>query len=185
MLNQEFRLALTYAIQVNKGGNQDIAILWDGDKLVQIQNAPKVDAGATSVALPIVRLLRNRGERVGKGFEISTTAAPTEACLGMSRMCGIRDILYLSGEHICKVTCQRSGTTLATSDMSFTGTIPNVTDKGKNLAWHRIPPFTRTNSKSGSIVQSAGHERGPRREGGKGSRTRCHDRGVYLCVLGA
>ena len=139
MLNQEFRLALTYALQVNKWGNQDIAILWDGEKLVQIQNAPKVDVGATTIALPIVRLLRAHGERLGKGFVISTTAPPTEACLGMARMCGIHYILYLSGEHIGKVTCQRSGTTLATSDTSFTGTIPNVTDKGKNLAWHKNP----------------------------------------------
>jgi len=152
MQKDEFKLALTYAVGLNRFAGEDIALLWEQDTLVQIQNAPKVDASETSLDLPIVGLLRARGERLAKGFVISTTAPPTEACLGMARMCGIHYILYLAGGKLCKVTCQRKGTLLTSYNVRFDGPIANVAGvlRGKRVSvpWNDSPATYKVHLKN-------------------------------------
>ena len=145
MYSEEFRLALTYAIGLNKYSTGDVAMLWNKGTLTRIQGAGKVNTNETNMALPIVRLLRNVGQRLGEGFVISTTAPPTEACLGMARMCGIWYIVYLSGGQVNKITCGRGGARLESYAMSYKGEIPNVTGvqgtKTVFVPWYN-PPAT-------------------------------------------
>jgi len=143
MEKDEFRLALAYHVMLNRCAADDVALLWEGDKLVQIQRDSKVNPNETSLTLPIVELLRVRGERLTRGFTISTTAEPTEACLGMARMCGIHYILYLKSSKIYKVMCRRDGTISSSSSPSFNGPIWNVSgyqgQKRINVAWYNPP----------------------------------------------
>jgi tRNA(Arg) A34 adenosine deaminase TadA len=145
MYMEGFRLGLTYYVKFHRFSSGDVALLWDGDKIDAIQTASTVMSAGTSFGLPIVQLLRNRGERFGKraNMWISTTAAPTEACLGMARMCGIKGIFYFDGGMLCEVACNRNGTTVSKFKMSYDGTIPNVTfQQGRNqvnAAWDTNP----------------------------------------------
>ena len=145
MYIEGFRIALAYYAKLQRFSSGDVALLWTGDTLETIQTAPAVLPAGTSLGLPIVRLLRNRGERFGtrSDMRISTTAPPTEACLGMARMCGIKEILYLEGGMIKVVACSRTGTTISQFKMSYDGNIPNVmVQQGRNwanLAWDTNP----------------------------------------------
>jgi tRNA(Arg) A34 adenosine deaminase TadA len=143
MYQLEYRLALAYAVKLIRHTAGDVALLWNGNALVAIQTAPTVNTAETNLALPIVRLLRNQGERMG-GFHISTTAPPTEACLGMARMCGIGAISYLASGQVNEVTCKRTGTTkVSYRTPDFGGPYPNVTGyQGKtavNVNWASAP----------------------------------------------
>jgi tRNA(Arg) A34 adenosine deaminase TadA len=160
MYMEGFRLGLTYYAQLNRFSSGDVALLWDGDTLTAIQTSPTVLATGSNLALPVVRLLRNRGERFGNrtNMRISTTAPPTEACLGMARMCGIKEILYLDGGMVCVVACNRTGTTISKFQMSHQGTITNVLVKrGQQwvtAAWDTNPSQYKTNL-SGWVNQLA------------------------------
>jgi tRNA(Arg) A34 adenosine deaminase TadA len=144
MFIDEFRVAVAHAVALTRTANLDVAILWNGDAIESIHATAKVDPMGTALGLPIVRLLRNRGERLARGYTISTTAPPTEACLGMARMCGVFCIYHLSGTSIKKITCKRSGTTNDFYSTSFKGSIPNVTkldtrNRRMDVAWYNTP----------------------------------------------
>jgi hypothetical protein len=124
MYLDELRLALAHAVALNRHATGDVALLWRNSELICIQESGKVNPNDTGLGLPIVRLLRNRGERMGKGYVIATTAAPTEACLGMARMCGIASLFYLKGGNIVQVACKRTGTTSTSTAPASTASSP-------------------------------------------------------------
>lgn len=161
----EFRMAITHALAHTHEPGGDIAILWQDKKTpVAVQLAPKVMASATGLALPIVRLLRTLQTRPGAGSFITTTAPPTEACLGMARMCKIDHVAYLEGGVLKKVITGRTGTT--TSHIRMTrGSFPNVTrPDGSWVVWTNSPSawgamlrtwFGKQASVPGSICHAA------------------------------
>lgn len=125
MDDAQFRMAITYALRRHHQPSGDVAVMWRGLDPIALQLAPAVDDTATNLALPVVRLLRTLETRPGK-VTITTTAPPTEACLGMARMCVIKHIMYVQEGKLKKVTTERSGTTI--SDVVIgKSTIPDVT----------------------------------------------------------
>jgi tRNA(Arg) A34 adenosine deaminase TadA len=104
----EFRLAVTFWVSLDRNNGAPVATLWKRDELEQVQQAP-VDASTTTIKVPVVELLRSKGERMKKGFTVATTVAPTSACLGMARMCGIERILYQQGTSLYSIGTSRKG----------------------------------------------------------------------------
>jgi tRNA(Arg) A34 adenosine deaminase TadA len=134
----EFRMAVTHALAHRHAAGGDIAILWDKRKPLKVQVAPRVNAADTNLELPVVRLLRTLEKRPRNG-SITTTAAPTEACLGMARMCGIDYITYLDKRALKKVATERSKTTESAVVMTAGSTYPDVTQSGTPVAWSVDP----------------------------------------------
>lgn len=139
MDDAEFHMAITYTLRKMHFPAGDVAVMWRGQNPITLQLAPAVDDTATTLELPVVRLLRTLETRPGKVF-ITTTAPPTEACLGMARMCGIKYIMYVQAGKPKKVTTERRGTNV--SDV--------VTGKDK------IPNVTQMDSRNASTVRWLG-----------------------------
>jgi tRNA(Arg) A34 adenosine deaminase TadA len=137
---EEFRMAVTHALAHRQGAAFDAAILWLDGSPCKVQMAGKVVAAHTHMALPVVRLLRTLEARPEGDAFITTTAEPTEACLGMARMCGIRYIAYLKQGVLKKVTTKRKTTNVSTVAMG-PGDYPNVPRAGSRarLAWTGQP----------------------------------------------
>ena len=150
---EEFRLALTYFVQQWRCAGQDVAILWSKNTPIFIQASPTVSPVQTSIDLPIVSLLRSysQGQFLPRGSIITTTAAPTEACLGMARMCGVDSIYHMVGG-FKKVTCGRTGTSVSTPGMGYDGPIYNVVYRDRrgstNQPWDEDPAYYRVNLKN-------------------------------------
>lgn len=135
----EFRVAVTYLFALARNNGQPVATLWNSEnQVVQVQRTPPA-VEPTSIALPVVELLRSRGERMGKGFTVATTFPPTPACLGMARMCGIHKIFYKKGPDLVSVTTPRSGAGAeAKVSDAATATIPEVKlPTQPRLKWYR------------------------------------------------
>ena len=128
----EFRMAITHALAHKHAAGKDVAVLWVEKKPVSLQVAPKVNAADTNLELPIVRLLRKLDKRPRNAC-ITTTGVPTEACLGMARMCGIEHISYLDKRKLKKVVTERSKTTESIITITNGSTYPDVMPNGAGV----------------------------------------------------
>ena len=127
MNGTEFSLLLAYAAKYARAPACDIAMLWIGQNIKMIQEAPPVNESEVNAALPVVRLLRNWGKRIkSHNAAIFTTAPPTIACRGMARLCGVSSIYYLEGTNLRRAACSRAGVDYTNTALPTDGDWPNV-----------------------------------------------------------
>ena len=141
MYDDSFRLALAWAVKFERAPGTDIALLFDANTLKAVQIARTVNPVETHFNLPVVRALRRAGKRFGsRNTHIYTTAAPTEACIGMARLCNVSAIHYLSGGERYECQTRRNNAQVTNYEVSAEGGNPNVTTStGAVVNWAANP----------------------------------------------